>query len=413
MSDEIEPREAKEGATSSRGGAALRRHWLLDERVTFLNHGAFGACPRAVLEVAARFRSELEWEPVRFFENTFEPELEEARTEVAAFVGARPDDMAFVPSTTSGVNAVLSSIALAPGDVILTTDHAYNACKNAVEHFARRAGAEVRVVNLPLPITDPGNVVERILAAADGRVKIAVIDHVTSQTGLVLPIEQIVRELRERGIDTLVDGAHAPGMLPLRVAEIGAAYYVGNFHKWVCAPKGAAMLWVREDRKSGVHPTTISHGYASTRDRARFLEEFDWTGTLDPSAYLAVPKAIRFVGDLLPGGWPEVYTRNRKLALYARALLSDALEAPVIAPESMIGSLASVPLPDSTTTSSIPPLEPLHRALADEYGIQVPVFAFPAPPKRLIRVSAHLYNAESDYTTLVRALGLALPPGPV
>jgi isopenicillin-N epimerase len=403
--------ESSEGTSSSRAGATLRRHWLLDERVTFLNHGAFGACPRAVMEVAARYRSELEWEPVRFFESTFESELEIARDEVASFVGARAEDVAFVPSTTTGVNAILSSLELAAGDVILTTDHTYNACKNAVEHVARRAGARVVVASIPLPVKDPTEVVERILAAAAGKVRIALIDHVTSQTGLVFPIEQIVRELRERGIETLVDGAHAPGMVPLRVAELGAGYYVGNFHKWVCAPKAAAMLWVREDLKSGIHPTTISHGYSSTRDRSRFLEEFDWTGTLDPAAYLAVPKAIRFVGDMLPGGWPEVYTRNRKLALYARALLSSALGTAVIAPESMIGSLASVSLPDSTNTTPIPPLEPLHRALADEYGVEVPVFAWPAPPRRLLRISAHLYNSESDYATLVQALEHAKAAG--
>ena len=383
----------------------MREHWVLDAGVTFLNHGAFGACPKPVLEAAERFRAELEREPVRFFERTYEPELDRARGEVARFVGGRAEDIVFVPNTTTAVNAVLGSLGLEADDVILTTDHAYNACKNAVEFAARRTGSRVVVARIPLPISDPGEVVERIVAAAAGKVKIALIDHVTSQTGLVFPIERIVRALRECGIETLVDGAHAPGMLELEVAELGAAYYAGNFHKWLCAPKGAAMLWVRPDKQDGLHPTTISHGYTSTRDRARFLEEFDWTGSADPSAYLAVPEAIRFLGGLLPGGLPAVYRRNRALALHARSRLSALLGSPPLAPESMIGSLASVSLPDAAPGAPwLPAIEPLHRALCDAHAIEVPVFAWPAPPKRLLRVSAHLYNTESDYETLAGAL---------
>jgi isopenicillin-N epimerase len=393
-------------------GSPLRRHWTLDEDVTFLNHGAFGACPRAVVEAAARVRAELEREPVRFFEQLFEPALDRARTEVGAFVGARPQDVAFVPNTTSGVNAILASLELGPGDVILTTDHAYNACKNAVSHVADRRGATVSVVRIPLPLSGPDEVVDRIMDAAGPNVRLALIDHVTSQTGIVFPIARIVRALRERGIETLVDGAHGPGMVPLDVSELGAAYYVGNFHKWVCASKGAAMLWVRPDKQRGIHPTSISHGYASTRDRSRFLEEFDWTGSADPSAFLSVPDALRFVGGLLPGGWPAIYAHNHALALSARRRLCDALGTAPVVPESMIGSLASVSVPDAPPGASfLPQSEPLHRVLADQYGIEVPVFVWPSPPKRLLRVSAHLYNTEADYENVARALPLALASG--
>jgi isopenicillin-N epimerase len=393
---------------------SLRRHWTLDENVTFLNHGAFGACPRAVLEAAARVRAELEREPVRFFERLYEPALDRARSEVAAFVGAHPEDVAFVSNTTAGVNAVLGSLELGPGDVVLTTDHAYNACKNAVVHVADRRGAKISVVEIPLPLSGPDEVVDRIVAAASPAVRIALIDHVTSQTGLVFPIARIVAALRERGIETLVDGAHGPGMLALDLSELGAAYYVGNFHKWVCASKGAAMLWVRRDKQRGVHPTSISHGYGSTRDRSRYLEEFDWTGSADPGAFLSVPEAIRFVGGLMPGGWPEIYARNRAMALEARRRLCEALDSAPVAPDSMIGSLASISLPDALPGASpLPQSEPLHRALADEYGIEVPVFVWPSPPKRLLRISAHLYNTEADYENVARALPLALASGRV
>lgn len=396
------------------GAPSLRRHFTLDEGVTFLNHGAFGACPWPVQEAQGRFRSELEREPVRFFEQLFEPALDRARAEVARFVGADPEDLVFVPNTTTGVNAVLASLELGPDDVVLTTDHAYNACKNTLQYLADRRGTKISVVRIPLPLSGPDEVVDRISSAVTPGVRLALIDHVTSQTGLVFPIERIVAALRERGIETLVDGAHAPGMLQLDVSAIGAAYYVGNFHKWVCSPKGAAMLWVRRDQQRKIHPTTISHGYSSTRDRSRYLEEFDWTGSSDPSAVLSVPEAIRFIGGLLPGGWPEVRARNRALALSARGRLCNVLGTAPIAPESMIGCLASVSLPDAPPGASpLPQSEPLHCALLEQHAIEVPVFAWPAPPRRLLRISAHVYNEEADYEQLACALPLALASGRV
>lgn len=384
---------------------SLREHWTLDPGVVFLNHGSFGACPRPVLDAAERVRAELERDPVRFFERTLEPALARAREEVAAFVGAEPGDVAFVNNATSGVNAVLRSLDFAAGDAILVTDHGYAACRNAVDYIARRAGVEIVVVKIPLPIRDPSEVTERILLGATSRVKLALVDHVTSPTGLVLPIADIVGALRARGIETLVDGAHAPGMVPLELERLGAGYYVGNFHKWVCSPKGAALLWVRRDLQAAIHPLVISHGHASLRPRARFLEEFDWTGSDDPSAWLAVPDAIRFVGGLLPGGWAEVRSRNRALALGARSHLVSVLGVELPAPESMIGSLASLRLPDGAADAPASASdESLHRALLDEHRIQVPVFSWPAPPARMVRISAHLYNTLAEYEHLATAL---------
>lgn len=384
----------------------MRSHWLLDPSITFLNHGSFGACPRVVLDRQSALREELEREPVRFFVFELEPMLEAARAEAAAFVGARPDDFVFVRNATEGVNAVLRSIELCAGDELLTTDHAYGACKNVLDHVAAKSGARVVVVRIPFPLSSPDEVVERIVGAVSGRTRLALIDHVTSPTALVFPIERIVRELDARGVDTLVDGAHAPGMLDLDVSAIGAAWYTGNFHKWTCAPKGAAFLAPREDKQSGLHPANISHGYATRRPRKRLLEEFDWTGTQDPTPWLCVPDAIRFVGGLLDGGWPAVRAHNRALALEARAILCEALALEPPAPDSMIGSMAALCLPaggDAPPSSALY-ADPLQRALLEEHRIQVPIPPWPAPPSRLVRVSAHLYDHPDEYRRLAAAL---------
>jgi isopenicillin-N epimerase len=388
----------------------MRHHWTLDPEIVFLNHGAFGACPRPVLGAAARCREDIEREPVQFFSELLESGIDRARAAVGAFVGARPEDVAFVANSTTGVNAVLRSLDFGPGDAILTTDHAYGGCRNVLDFVARRTGAEVVTARIPVPIRDPAEIVERVMSAASPRVKLAMIDHVTSPTGIVFPIDAIVEGLRARGVETLVDGAHAPGMVPLDLRALGAGYYVGNFHKWVCSPKGAAMLWVREDLQARIHPTVISHGYASVRARSRFLEEFDWTGSDDPSAWLAVPEAIRFIGSLVPGGWAEVRARNAKLAREARRVLSEVLGGEPLAPESMLGSLAALRIPDGAAGgSSVPTDEPLHRLLLQKYRIEVPVFSWPAQPHRLLRVSAHLYNTIDEYEALARALSAELP----
>lgn len=384
----------------------MRHHWRLDPEITFLNHGSFGACPRAVLERQTELRDRLEREPVRFFVYELEGMLERARERVAAFVGARPQDLGFVRNATSGVNAVLRSLRFQPGDEILVTDHGYNACSNVVDFVAQRWGARRVVAALPFPLASEDEVVEAVLAAVTERTRVALLDHVTSPTGLVLPLERLVPALRERGVDTLVDGAHAPGMLPLDLNALGAAWYTANFHKHTCAPKGAAMLWVREDKQAGLHPATISHGYNSQRTRSRWLEEIDWQGTDDPTPWLCVPEAIAFVGGLVEGGWPEIRARNHALALQGRRILCEALEIPAPAPESMIGTLAAVPLwdGDDAPPSSALYADPLQVALFEEDRIQVPLPPWPRPPRRLVRISAHLYNEAAEYRRLAEAL---------
>jgi isopenicillin-N epimerase len=390
--------------------------WALDPDVVFLNHGSFGACPRVVLAAQQRLRDELEREPVRFLSRELEGRLDAARAALAAFVGADPDDLAFVTNATTGVNTVLRSLALSPGDELVTTDHTYNACRNALDLVAARSGARVTLARVPFPGATEDHVVDSVLAAVTPRTRLALLDHVTSPTALVFPIARVVAALGRRGVDTLVDGAHAPGMVPLDLRAIGAAYYSANCHKWLCAPKGAAFLHVRRDRQDGIRPLVVSHGANSPRtDRSRFRLEFDWTGTGDPTAFLVVADALRLLEGALPGGWPALMARNRDLALAAREVIGDALGVAPASPAGMIGSLAAVPLPDAPR----PPVgrDPLQDALFARHGIEVPVMAWPAPPRRLVRVSAQLYNTPAHYERLADALRDLLgspsrPPAP-
>ena len=389
--------------------------WLLDREVIFLNHGSFGACPRRVLEVQSEWRARLERQPLQFLGRELEPQLDSARAALAQFAGANPDDLVFVPNATHGVNTVLRSLAFQPGDELLVTDQEYNACRNALEFAAERAGARVVVASLPFPARNADELVAPVLERVTSRTRLALIDHVTSQTGMVLPIARLVEELDCRGVDTLVDGAHAPGMVPLNLAQLGAAYYTGNCHKWLCAPKGAALLHVRRDKQPAIRPLTISHGANSARkDRSRFLLEFGWQGTFDPSAYLSVPEAIRFVGSLRPGGWPAVMAANRALALAARKTLCASLRISEPCPEEFVGALAAVPLPNAAPDAwpRLPLNEyPLQDALRDRHRIEAPIIPWPAPPKRVLRVSAQLYNSPPQYEFLARALAQELSGG--
>jgi isopenicillin-N epimerase len=360
-----------------------------------------------VLEAQAELRARMERNPVQFLARDLESLLDEARAALAAFVGADADDLAFVTNATSGVNTVVRSLDLGAGDELLTTSHAYNACANALRAQERR-GVKVVVAPVPWPIAGPSQVIAAVLGAVTQRTRLALLDHVTSPTGLVFPLAELVERLAARGIDAVVDGAHAPGMLPLDLRGLGAAYYTGNCHKWLCAPKGAAFLYVRRDRQRQIRPLTISHGANSPRtERSRFRLEFDWTGTDDPTAILCVPHALRFLGSLLPGGWQELMARNHALAVRGRELLCFALEVPPPAPESMLGSLASVPLPDDVGAAAPrtwPSWHPLQRALLEKHRIEVPVMPFPDPPHKLVRISAQAYNSEAQFVRLASAL---------
>ncbi|MBD2338542.1 aminotransferase class V-fold PLP-dependent enzyme [Calothrix sp. FACHB-156] len=381
--------------------------WSLDPSVTFLNHGSYGACPKAVLSVQQKLRSQLEQEPINFFGRAWEPLIDNARSKLAEFVGADSEDVVFVNNATTGVNAVLRSLTFTAEDEILTTNHEYNACRNALDFIASRTGAKIVIAKIPFPIESPQQVIAAVIERVSVNTRLALVDHVTSQTGLIFPIQQLVKELRQRGVDTLIDGAHAPGMIGLNLREIGATYYTGNCHKWLCAPKGAAFLYVQRDKQPEIRPLTISHGANSPRtDKSRFQLEFDWTGTDDPTAYMCVPEAIAFMGSLLPGGWDELRQRNHQLVLEARQLLCQSLGVLPPCPESMIGSMAVVPMPAAWENRHF---MSVHDELFDKFGIQVQVVPWQESPRLLLRISAQIYNTLEQYAYLAKALSQLVP----
>jgi isopenicillin-N epimerase len=375
--------------------------WCLDPSVTYLNHGSFGACPSAVLAAQTALRLEMEREPVDFLVAKLPARLDAAREALAVFIGADPAELVLVPNATAAVNAVLRSISLGPGDELLLTNHTYAACRKTADFVAERTGARVVVATLPFPCRDEEEIIAAVLQCLSPQTRLALLDHVTSPTALIMPAARLVSALRARGIDTLVDGAHAPGMIPLGLSDLGAAYYTGNAHKWLCAPKGAAFLHVRHDRQAQLHPTVISHGY-----NAGFRAEFDWTGTFDPTPWLCIPESVRFIGSLLPAGWPQVMATNRALTLQARALLLRSVGTDAPCPEAMIGSMASIPLPAAAAGSPAVPFDrvALH-AWFRERGVETWLYPHPLP---LLRISAQLYNDLSQFEKLAALLEEAL-----
>ena len=405
--------------------AAARHHdtmrldlgWRLDPAVTFLNHGSYGACPEPVLAAQRALRDRLEAEPVRFLSGELPDRLDAARAAVADFLGADPEGFAFVPNATTGVNTVLQSLHFRPGDELLTNDHEYNATINAMRSVAARDDARVVIGPLPFPIADTGAALEALLAGVTSRTRLVVVSQITSPTAIILPVAELVADLDRRGIDALVDGAHAPGMVPLDLDALGAAYWTGNGHKWLCGPKGTGMLWVRADRRGLIHPLVVSHGAnAPLAGRTRFRHEFDWTGTADPTGYLTLPDSIAWMGsEAAPdaGGWPAVMAANHALALLGRDRIAEALGVEPPAPNAMLGSMAALPLPSALDEADGVALA---GALETEDGIQVPIGPWPVPaagrddeaPRILIRISAQRYNEAADYDRLARALARRL-----
>jgi len=376
-------------------GPDMLSHWLLDPAITFLNHGCFGATPRGVLEAQTAWRERLETHPVELLDRGRRDLLAGPKRAVGSFIGADPDDFGFVTNATGGVNAVLRSLRFEPGDEIVTTDHVYNAVHQTLRYISRASGARTIQVAVPLPVAGPDQVTEAIAAALTDRTRLVLVDHIGSSTGVVFPVKQVVALCDSRGIDVLVDGAHGPGMVELDVAGLGAAYYTGNLHKWVCAPKGAAFLWVRPDRQSGVHPNTISHFLDEG-----LAEEFQWQGTRDITAWLCAPDAIDFMRQF---GWAQVRRHNHELAVWAQTMLSRRWQVAASTPAdgSMLGSMATLPLPGGLQ-ERFADVAALQRRLYDLDHIEVPIIEW--NHRWWVRVSCQVYNDRGQYERLGEAV---------
>jgi isopenicillin-N epimerase len=372
-----------------RGEVFSRDEWLLGPDVAFLNHGSFGATPRAVLAEQERWRAAMERHPTHFMSEELPPALRAAVARLAGFVGARAEDLVFVENATAGCNTVLRSLSFAPGDEILVTDHGYAAVRKAAEYAAARAGARVVEAAVPFPIEDAAQVVAAVAARVGPRTRLAIFDHITSPTAIIFPLRELIELCRAAGVAVLIDGAHAPGMLSLDVPSFGADWYTGNCHKWLMAPKGSAFLWAAPDRQAETHPLVISHGYGQG-----FAAEFAWVGTRDPSAWLSVPAAIDFHARL---GGARLRERNTALAREEATLLAHAWQTERGAPDALTGSMAAVRLPLRDPATPERALE-LRRALFDDHRIEVPVTAFAGA--LWARISAHAYNRPEDYARL-------------
>lgn len=379
----------------------MRDLFLLDRRRIFLNHGSFGACPAEVLEVQHAWQREMERNPVEFLARRSAALLGEARGRLAAFVGCRPDDLVFLTNATTAVNTVARSLELTAGDEVLTTDHEYGACDAAWEWACRRAGARYRRVAVPLPFRRE-ELADRILAAVTRHTKLIFLSHVTSPTALIFPVAEVCRRARERGILTLIDGAHAAGHIPLVLDEIGADFYTGNCHKWLCAPKGAGFLRVRPEHHQAIDALVISWGYVAEAGGHAGLDAYagssvferrhQWQGTRDISAFLAVPAAIDFQER---HGWERVRLACHALALETRDR-TDALTrlAPICAADDF-GQMAAVALPPCDA-------EALRAALYERHRIEVAVTTHGGAT--YLRIAFQGYNTRADADALVAAL---------
>ena len=381
-------------------------HWNLEPSRLFLNHGSFGACPEFVIQEQRKWQELMEREPVQFFEEMMPNVLLNSREAIAEFLSCSADDIAFVSNATSGVNTILRSLEFEEGDQILVPNHAYQACRNSIDFVAKRWGADVVEVAIPFPIDGPQTVIDLMKSACTERTKLVMIDTVTSPTGLRMPFEELTEFFEDRGVEVLLDAAHGIGMIPLDLGTLGASYVTSNCHKWLCAPKGTAILYVRKDKQNKIQPLTISHGHTfPLGDTTRFRHEFDWTGTQDISGWCSVPAVIRGMAELVEGGWLEIMEHNHNLAIRGRNLLCERLGLEPPCPDEMIACISTIQLPGETLSHVVMhEPDPLHRILSEKYNIQVPVWSWPSPAGRYLRISAQLYNSIEQYEQLADAL---------
>jgi isopenicillin-N epimerase len=377
-------------------GRAVRHEWLLDPDFVSVNHGSFGATPRVVLAAQRDWQRRMEAQPGLFFRAILPDALRHAADRLGMFVGADGKDIVFVDNATVGCNAVLRSLPFAAGDEVLVLDHGYGAVRNTVRYVTQLAGARMTEAAVPFPRPTADAIVAAVAAALTPRTRLAVIDHITSGSALVLPLQRIVAACHAAGVPVLVDGAHGPAQVTLDLRALGADWYVGNCHKWLCAPKGAGFLWAAPERQEGLHPVTISHGLGGG-----FLAEFDWTGTRDASAALSVDVAIDFHRRL---GGAALRARNVALAAEAASLLSRRLNTEPGATGELAGAMGMVRLPLAGAVTEDRSQRIRHLLL--QAGTDAPTHVIDGA--LWLRLSAHAYNELEDYERLAEIVARVL-----
>ncbi len=384
-------------------GHAMLAHWPLDPTITYLNHGTVGVVPLRVLAAQQAIRDELERQPARFLIRELAdvgqwplretPRMRTAAAAVAEFVGTESDDLLFVDNATTGCNAVLHSFPFKAGDEILVTDHGYGAVTNAARYAASRAGATVRTIELPYPNTTSAAILAAIESALTPRTRMLVVDHLCSGSSLILPVAEIAAACRSRGVATLVDGAHVPGMLPLDIPSLGVDFYSGNLHKWAMSPRPLALLWAAPERRAELHPTVISWGYEQG-----LAAEFDMLGTRDPSPALAAPEGLAFMREL---GLDAMRAWNHSLAWDSARSLAAHWGTEIPAPEGMYGSMVTLPLA-ARYGAEPAKIEALRSALLYEDHIEAQLQVFRG--RAWLRLAAQVYNDASDFARLRDAI---------
>lgn len=373
-------------------GAAARAEWPLDPAVAYLNHGGYGVTPKAVLAAQAELRRRIEANPMHFMTRELPAAWRAAAAALATHLGARGEDVVFVANATEGCNAVLRSLDFRPGEEILVTNLAYGAIAKAARYVARRSGATLVEAQIPLPLPDTAAAIAAVAARLGPRTRLAVFDHIASSSALVLPVAELARLAHAAGARVLIDGAHAPGQVPLDLLATGADWYVGNCHKWLMAPRGCGFLWAPAALQAALHPLAISHGYG-----AGFLAEFDWTGTRDPTPFLCVPAGIACHASC---GGSALMARNRLLALDGARLLAARWSTALGGPPDAFAAMVTVRLPLAETTPEAG-LALQHR-LADAHRIEAAIVA--QAGSLWVRVAAQAYNELADYERLAAVL---------
>jgi isopenicillin-N epimerase len=383
------------------------KHFGLDQNTCFLNHGAFGATPLSILQKQTDLRMRMEAQPLRFFVRELEDLIWQSKTDLARFVGTQPENLVFQQNTTQGVNTIMHSLKPASGDEWLITNFNYGSCINTFKHYAQQHGVVCNTAQIPFPLTSEDEVLDAIRAAITPRTKLALIDYITSATGVILPIQRIIDLLHSYGIEVLVDAAHAPGMVNLDLDAMGADYFVGNLHKWVFAPKGAALLYVRPKKQAKIKPLQFSHYHDKRISTPQhWSDQFTMLGTTDYTAYLCVSDGIAFPEAHLGMTWQELRTKNHDFTLKMREKIQNALHLSPVAPDNMIGSLATFIL----NKDAEPPrynynhTEGLGDTLFHDFGIEIPVFYLKNGTERVFRIACQCYNDESQYDYFIESM---------